>query len=313
MKQIHLNLLLVAVAAGLFWLLVLDENKEEAKIAKAIERQPPLTTLDANAIRRIRLKNSASPDIVLEKSDYGWQMREPVAVAADLVQIGNLTALATLETRGSIDTKVAKRPDLGLDPARSTVLLDDIELGIGEIEPLKRTRYIELSPGSVNNRISLVDDFAPEVFDGEYTDLINKALLPFDAQIARIEVPGLVLARDTAGTGWTATPASALATPDAMDQLANAWRDVRALATVPPLTSASPTSKADVAVTLADGSRIGYKLIDKADSRFLQRLDVPVSYQFVPAEVARLLSLMPPPPAEEAEPEAEAAPEAAAP
>ena len=43
MKQGHLNLLLLAVAAGLFWLLVLDENKEEAKIAKAIERQPPLT------------------------------------------------------------------------------------------------------------------------------------------------------------------------------------------------------------------------------------------------------------------------------
>lgn len=304
MKQLHLNLALVVVAAGLFWLLVIDENKEEAKIAKAIERQPPLTALDANAIRRIRLKNTGNPDIVLEKSDYGWQMREPVAIAADLVQIGNLTALATLETRGSIDTRVAKRADLGLDPARSTVLLDDVVLGIGEIEPLKRTRYIELSPGGADNRISLVDDFAPEVFDGEYTDLVNKALLSFDAEIARIELPGLTLVRDAAGTGWTANPASASATPEAMAQLANAWREVRALATVPPLTDASPTSKADVAVTLADGSRIGYKLIDKADSRFLQRLDVPVSYQFVPAEAGRLLTLLPPPPAAEADSEA---------
>lgn len=295
MKQVHLNLALVVVAAALFWLLVLDENREEAKIAKAIERQPPLTTLDANAIRRIELKNSASKDIVLEKSDYGWQMRAPVSIPADLVQIGNLTALATLETRGSINTAVAKRADLGLDPARSTVLLDGIELGIGEIEPLKRTRYIELSPGKADNRISLVDDFAPEVFDGDFTDLVNKALLPFDAKLVRIEVPGLSLTRDAADV-WTAKPARDSATPEAIAQLVNAWRDVRALATVPPLISAGPNSKADVEVTLADGSRIGYKLIDRADTRFLQRLDVPVSYQFVPAEAERLLTLMPPPP-----------------
>ncbi len=289
MKQAHLNLLLLAVAAGLFWLLVIDENKEEAKIAKAIERQPPLTALDANAVRKIQLKNPGSADIVLEKTGSGWQLREPVAIAADLVQVGNLTALATLETRGSIDPTVAKRADLGLDPARSTVMLDDTVLGIGEIEPLKRSRYIELDPGTPGNRISLVDDFAPEAFDGEFTDLVNKALLPFDAEIARIDVPGLSLVRDAAGSGWTATPSSADATPEAIRQLVDAWRDVRALATVPPLTETS--GKPDVMVSLSDGQRIAYRIVDKADSRFLQRLDVPVSYQLAPVEAERLLKL----------------------
>ena len=294
MKQGHLNLLLLAVAAGLFWLLVLDENKEEAKIAKAIERQPPLTALDANAVRKIRLKNPGSADIVLEKTGSGWQLREPVAIAADLVQVGNLTALATLETRGAIDTNAARRADLGLDPARSTVVLDDTVLGIGEIEPLKRSRYIELDPGTPGNRISLVDDFAPEAFDGEFTDLVNKALLPFDAEIARIDVPGLSLVRDAAGSGWVATPSSAEATPDAIRQLVDAWRDVRALATVPPLTESAANSKPDVTVSLSDGQRIAYRIVDRASSRFLQRLDVPVSYQLAPVEAERLLKLSTP-------------------
>lgn len=306
MKQGHLNLLLLAVAAGLFWLLVLDENKEEAKIAKAIERQPPLTALDVNAIRSIRLRNPGSADIVMEKTGSGWQLREPVAIAADLVQVGNLTALATLETRGSIDTAAAKRADLGLDPPRSTVVLDDTVLGIGEIEPLKRSRYIELDPGTPNSRISLVDDFAPEAFDGEFTDLVNKALVPFDADIARLDIPGLTVTRDAAGGGWIATPASPEATPDALKRLVDAWRDVRALSTVPPLTDAGAGSKPDITVTFADAQRIGYRIVDKASSRFLQRLDVPVSYQLAPIEAERLLTLTQPvtpgitPPAEPA-------------
>lgn len=293
MKQGHLNLLLLAIAAGLFALLVIDENREEAKIAKAIERQPPLTALDANAVRSIRLKNPGSADIVLEKTSSGWQLREPVAIAADLVQVGNLTALATLETRGSVDAAIAKRADLGLDPPRSTVLLDDTVLAIGEIEPLKRSRYVELDPGQPGHRISLVDDFAPDAFDGEFTDLVNKAMLPFDAEITRLDLPGLSLVREAADGPWTASPASTAATPEAIRQLVEAWHEVRAIATVPPVTADKARIKPDVTITLGDGQTIRYAIADIAGSRFLQRLDVPVSYQLAPVEADRLLKLLP--------------------
>ena len=47
----------------------------------------------------------------------------------------------------------------------------------------------------------------------------------------------------------------------------------------------------------------GARIVDKASSRFLQRLDVPVSYQLAPVEAERLLKLSTP-----AAPEAEAPP-----
>lgn len=300
MKTAHVNLLLAAVAVGLFALLVVDENREKALVAKAIERQPPLTALDANAIRSIRLRNAGSPDVVLEKTGSGWQLRAPIDMPADLVQVGNLTAIATLETRGSIDTAVARRADLGLDPPRSTVVFDDVALAVGEIEPLKRSRYIELVPEGSDRRISLVDDFPLETLDGEYTDLINKALLPFEATIAAIELPGTSLVRDVAGH-WTATPPTTLATPEAVQALVEAWGEVRALATLPALTDNGPGTPADVTVQLADGTRVGYWIADRGESRFLQRVDQPVSYQLLPAEADRLIRL-PPPPASAAAP-----------
>ena len=81
---------------------------------------------------------------------------------------------------------------------------------------------------------------------------------------------------------------------------------MRALSTLTPLTAAGDGCKPDIAVTFAYGQRIGYRIVDKASSRFLQRLDVPVSYQLAPIEAERLLTLTQPvtpgitPPAEPA-------------
>ncbi len=288
MKQKYLNLVLLVVVGVLIWLVVRDQKQEEQKIAKAIERQPPLTELVAGDIKRIKLKNIGSPEIVLERGEAGWDLTAPVRIQADLVQIGNLTALATTETRGSINTARAKRADLGLDPAKTVVQLDDVTLGVGEIEPLKRTRYIELNPGVADNRISLVDDFSATAIDGDFTDLVNKALIPASAKIMRIEAPGLKVERNAAGDGWIATPPSAQATAENLAEMNKAWHEVRAIATLPPDTNDKASQKPTLAVTLADGSTLRYAIISKGESIFLERRDVPVSYQFVPTDVERL-------------------------
>lgn len=293
MKPAQLNLLLLAVAIGLFALLAFDERQEKAAIAKAIAPQPPLTALDANAIQHIRLRNNGSPDIVLEKTGSGWQLREPVEIAADLVEVGNLTALATLETRGAIDSAIAKRADLGLDPPVSTAVFDERALAIGAIEPLKRTRYIELNPDTPNRSIQQVDDFALQPFDSDYTDLVNKALLPFDATVTALDLPGLRLTRDASRDLWTATPASVDASPEAVQALIDAWRSVRAVATLPALADSTRTSRPDVSIQLADGTRLAFRIIERADARYLQRADLPISYQLLPADAARLLRLQP--------------------
>jgi hypothetical protein len=292
MKLSTLNLVLLLTAAGLFGRLAIDEHAEQISIAKAIERQPPLTTLDPNAIRRIRLHHPDSTDIVLEKAASGWQMKAPVALAADLLPIADLLALATRETRGSLDPATVKRAELGLDPPLATIQFDDTVIAIGATEPLKHSRYVERIGPPGDARIQLVDDFPAEPFDDDFTDLVNKALLPFDAVITRLALPGLIVSRDPAAAdAWTTIPAASADRQAELEQRIRAWHEVRAVATLPPMidTAAAGNAAADVTVTLGHGEPLAYRIVDKAGARFLQRLDVPVSYQLSPADADRLL------------------------
>ena len=291
MKLSTVNLLLLGTAAGLFSLLAMDENREQTQIERAIEHQPALTTLDPNAIRTIRLNNPDSGDIVLKKTDSGWQMKTPVNIAADLVQVADLLALAGRETRGSVDIGAVRLADLGLQPPQHTITLDDTVIAIGTIEPLKRSRYVMKIDTQPDRQIRLVDDFPIEAFDGDFTDLVNKALLPYDALITRIDLPKLSVSRDASTGSWRAEPASDAATADAIKNLIDAWHTVRAVATMPPMIDSDATKGADVSVTVGSGQRFAYRIVDKAGARFLQRLDVQISYQLAPADSARLLTL----------------------
>ena len=291
MKLQTVNLLLLGVAAGLFSLLVMDENREQAKIQMAIEHQPALTALDPNAIRTIRLANPDSAEIVLQKTTSGWQMKAPVDIAADLVRIADLLSIAGRETRGSVDINAVQLADLGLEPARHTIALDDTVIAIGTLEPLKRSRYVMKAAAMPDRQVKLVDDFPVETFDGEFTDLVNKALLPYEAVMTRIDLPNLTLSRDTITNQWRPEPANDAASPDAIMRLVDAWHTVLAVATMPPMIDSDVHDKADVTISLDNGQRLGFRIVDKAGAPFLQRLDLPISYQLASADRERLLTL----------------------
>lgn len=286
------NLLLAISAVGLAALVVIDQTRQEQKLAAAIAPNPPLTAVDVNAVRRIVLHNIGSPDIVAEKTAIGWQLIAPVKMPADLVEIGAISGLLNAETHGDIDAATANRAALGLDPARSVIELDGTVLAIGDLEPLKQSRFVEVNPGKPDARIRLINDFPPEPIDGEFTDLANKALLPFEADIARIEVPGLIVQKAAVDPGWTSTPATDAASSPALQAFVDKWRSARAIATLPPLGDAAPGP--NVRIVLADASEYRYALIERAGGRYLQRLDLPLSYQLDPESAAGLLKLASP-------------------
>lgn len=294
MKTSTVNLLLAITAVGLASLVVVDQTKQEAKLSAAIAPKPPLTAIDGNAVRHIVLHNAGSPDIQLEKTAIGWQLTAPVKLPADLVEIGSIIELLGAETHGDIEGSKIERAKLGLDPPHSVIELDGTVLAIGDIEPLKQSRYVEVNPGKPDARIRLINDFPPERVDGEFTDLANKALLPFEADITRIEVPGLIVLRRPVGPGWTSAPVTEAVTSPALQTFVDGWRSARAIATLPPMAESSATAKADVRIVLADGSEYRYTLIDKAGGRYLQRLDLPLSYQLDPGLSEGLLKLATP-------------------
>lgn len=284
MNRKQLNLLLAVVAMALLATVFLTRKKPAVEGA-------PLTALNREAITRITLAHPGAPDIVLEKAASQWSLTAPVKIAGDAFEIGTLLGLANTETRSTLDMSDLDRSELGLDPPKYTLKLDDTLLAFGEIEPLKYTRYVEVKDAA-GDRVVTIDDSTGTATDADYSDLVSKDLLPDDAQVVGIEVPGLSIARAAAGPGWTSTPIDAAKNSDAIQKFVDAWREAKSLYNQKPPQDEKPTAKPETAtVKLADGSSLVFSIVARAPQLVLERADLQLRYTLAGSETAALLTL----------------------
>lgn len=184
MKRQQLNLALAAVGLALGVAVFFSQEKEE--------KGPPLTALGANGVTRVAIAHPGSTTIRLLKGDKGWELIEPVKAAVDDFEVNALLSLADLETKMTLDRTQLKLSDLGLDPPKYTIALNDTRLAFGNIEPIKYQRYLQSG-----ETVYLVDDPPSAALDKDYSDLVSKNLLPADAEIVKIEGPNLRVSKDT--------------------------------------------------------------------------------------------------------------------
>lgn len=235
MKRAHLNLALLVVVVGLGAAVWFSQVKEE--------KGPPLTALKPEEVTRIAVEHPGKPAIRLEKKNGAWQLAAPVRAATDKFEIGGILSLADLELKSKLDTTVNKA-ELGLEPPQYSVTLNDTRIDLGGTEPIKYRRYVQ-----VGAQLGLVDDPPSAALDADYSDLVSKAVVPEDAELSKIELPGLLLEKDAKGV-WT-SPQQGASTPAQVAQLAESWKKARAMwnAAEPPEGSTGDPVK----LTLADG------------------------------------------------------------
>ncbi len=302
MKQKTLNLALGALALGMIALVAINRKEEAAKTEFVLKHGEPITALEPSSIERIAIRHPDAPEIRLEKKDNQWQLIAPVQAPADLVQVSNIIALATAERQGTVDIAKVKRPNLGLEPPRYTVTLNDTPFAVGEVEPLRFTRYVEIGVGTPEDRIVLIKDNGTTATDADYTGLLSKLLLPAKADIARIEVAGLRIERR--GDTWTAQPASAEATPESLAAFVDGWRQIRAVSTERPTVEGVRRAKSPefATVSLADGRAYKYEIGRRDNDIVFDRDELKVRYALLTADGERLLHLPKPKPPEATEP-----------
>lgn len=146
-RRIRTNLFLLATV-----LLLAAAAYSELVRERALARDP-LTQLDASAVRRLRVECQGCTTRRFEKIGGHWQMREPLAQAADDARVERLVAIARAPVRfrhpaGALDEK-----KLGLDPPWATLQLDDTRLTFGTTDAIHGDRYVE-----VDRSIALVPD-----------------------------------------------------------------------------------------------------------------------------------------------------------
>jgi hypothetical protein len=291
MKRTYLNLALLVVAFGLGVAVFLGQQQEE--------KGPPLTALKTADVTRVAIEHPGAPAIRLEKRDGGWFLAEPVQGEVDEFEINAVLALAEAERKETLDA--APLAELELEPAKYVITLNDVAIAFGGVEPLQFRRYVK-----VGEVVGLIDDPPSAALDRDYADLVAKGLFPSGSEIERIELPKLALAR--ADGKWAVQPADPKASADAMQQLADGWKNARSMWNE----RAPRVPQGDrVKVTLKGGATREF-IVAATDPQFkLHRPDLGVNLVLSKALAGDLLKLPeppPPPPPEEAPPATPPAP-----
>ena len=286
MNRARLNAGLFAVAIGLGVAVYLAQRGEPPG--------PALTPYKPDAVTRIALEHPGAPAIRLEKQDGKWQLTAPVSAEADPFEVNALIGLADRETRLKLEGATLK--ELDLDPPQYTLTLNDVAIGFGGTEPIEFRRYVKTGDAAW-----LIDDPPGAALDKDYADLVAKDVLPAGAEIERIEVPGLTLAKNAEGK-WSATPADPKASADAMQKLADGWKNARSMWNE---MAGGKVGGNVVKIALKGGAVREFVVAAREPQLKLHRADLGVNLVLSKALADELFKLPdPPPPPQEKKPDA---------
>ena len=275
MNRARLNLVLLVLASALGIGVWFSQEKEE--------KGPPLTALTADALTRIHIEHPGRDAIDMEKHDGLWNLSAPVVARVDEFEVSALLGLAERETKQTLEGKDITLAELGLDPPKYTIRLNDTTIGFGDVEPLQYRRYVK-----VGDVVSLIEDPPSAALDADYADLVAKSLFGADAQLEKISVPGMVLAKSAEGA-WTIKPANPKATTDRMQKLVDGWKSARALWNEMG-TDKNPKGE-PVVITLAGGAERRFVLVAKEPQLKLYSPSAGVTHVLSKALEGELLQL----------------------
>jgi hypothetical protein len=279
MKRKHLNLLLAVLVAGLAAAAYFGREKPEPP-------PPPLTALKAEDINRILVRHAGRDDIRLEKRGTTWWLTAPVETRAESIEVGALLELAGRASQRRYPVAEMDLAKLGLAPSDWSIQLNDVRLEFGGLDPIESRRYVRLG-----ETVHLIEDPPSAALDAEYHDLVARRLLPDGAQLTRIELPGLTLARSDKA-GWAVTPASADQGADAAQKLADAWLRAQAMWVTP--LDRGKRAQGEVRIQAGEES-FRFVILDRQEQLLLARPELGVQFALSKTLDSELFELKAPP------------------
>jgi len=211
-----LNLMLAGVALLLGLVVFYQPGLEEPSAAA------PIANLSADSISSIRVTRKERTPLVFKKTASGWQLLKEQALPASEFQVRALLGIPGTRTGRSYPVSALDPGSVGLDPPQATLLLNDTLIDIGNTEPLDNKRYIRLV-----DTIYLVTDIYQHLINADWTNFVERRLLPAEAALTGIELPGLALTMDNDGQWQTSAEAFADNAP-AIQALVARWQATNA-------------------------------------------------------------------------------------
>lgn len=268
--RLLLNLVLICVVAALALVAVFEPGKEKPQSHR-------LTQIDDSSIDSFTLQ--AREAIVFQRQQGHWWIKSPIAAPANEIRVRQLLDVARSETDAQYPLKTEELPKYELDKPSATLIIGEKSIHFGGSDPIDMRRYVQ-----VGETLYLVRDDFSHHLTASATDYIDKKLLPEDAKITSITVPGVKAHLSQEGK-WIMDPPAAPDSSATATSLLNAWQSARAI----DVKRLEKPAKGDVArIGLAEGNPAEFVIIQREPELILGRSDWGLQYEMV-GEIAKQL------------------------
>ncbi len=261
-----LNLILLCVAVLLVLIIFYQPGLEQEPLA------PTLSSLSTDSISSIRVTRKERTPLGFVKTPGGWQLTGEHTLPASEFQLRALIGILATRPDRSYPDSALDLTAAGLDPPQATLLLNDTVIDIGNTEPLQHKRYIRL-----DDSVYLVTDKYQHLLNADWTNFVDRRLLPENAVLTGLELPGLSLTFSDDGQ-WQASPPASAESAAAIQELVAQWQ--AANATYIRRYDGKATSK-PITLELADNSEtVTLYLLEQEPELVLARPDWSIQYHF---------------------------------
>jgi hypothetical protein len=269
--RLLLNLVLLCVVAALVLVAVFEPGKQEPA-------RKPLTAFDESRIQSFNLE--AHETIKFERRNGHWWIAAPLSAPANDIRVRQLLDIMKAEIDAEYPLNADDLGKYELDKPSATLVFGDRKIVFGGSDPIDMRRYVQ-----IGNVLYLVRDDFSHHLNASATDYVDKKLLPDDARITSITIPGIKVMLGPDGK-WAAEPSTgdaAVATA-----LSNAWQSARAIDVKRMDKPGKPGDK--VSVGLADSGPIEFVILQRDPELVLGRPDLGLQYEMVGAISKQLLN-----------------------
>ena len=247
--------------------------------------QPLTAVADSDTVSHIEVERLAREPLAFSKRDNRWYLlMTDHALPASQFQLLALLQLPQAIPVASYPAATLLLQDLGLQPPQASVTLGATTILLGATEPLKNRRYALLA-----DSVHLLEDRYQHLINADWSNFIERKLLPADKAISRLQLPELTLALSD-DNEWQQEPAGTAISSTAIQQLLDNWDRTTAL--YARRYDNSRASTGTVRVEFADASTpLTFTVLSHTPELVLARPDWGIQYHLQGEMSAGLFSL----------------------
>ena len=257
--NIALFLLVVVLAAYMY---ISDQQQQTG------QESEQLTQLSADEVTQIEIRHNQR-HIILQKQNDNWRMLQPVEIDANGFRIDTILKMLNTVSHAAYPTAGLEPEKYGISENSTAISFNGTRIDFGIVNPINNYRYVRVA-----DSIHLIDDHFYPLLSSQTGTLVARELLPGDAVIEKLELPGLSLYRDENNL-WRS---NGDISPDDINETLYHWKHAQAFGVHNYMTR-DPISEIKVYLS-GNTDPVIFYLTDTDPWLILARTDLDIEYHF---------------------------------